>query len=47
MINLSEQDLKELENFINDIPTRYGVPLLNFFAKLAKEQKPEEKLPTE
>jgi hypothetical protein len=42
MINLSEQNLKELETFINEIPTKYGVPLLEFFAKLAKEQKPEE-----
>jgi hypothetical protein len=46
MINLSEQNLKELETFINEIPTKYGIPLLEFFSKLAKEQTPtEEKLP--
>jgi hypothetical protein len=46
MINLSEQNLKELETFINEMPTKYGLPLLEFFGKLAKEQKPtEEKLP--
>lgn len=46
MIQLTEQNLKELETFINEIPTKYGIPLLEFFAKLAKEQKPtEEKLP--
>jgi hypothetical protein len=42
MINLSEQNLKELEAFINEMPTKYGIPLLEFFGKLAKEQKPEE-----
>lgn len=53
MINLSEQNLKELETFINEIPTKYGIPLLEFFAKLAKEQKlsdkqkPDTNIPTE
>ena len=42
MINLSEQNLTDLEAFINEMPTKYGVPLLEFFAKLAKEQKEEE-----
>jgi hypothetical protein len=46
MITLSEQNLKELEAFINEMPTKYGLPLLEFFSKLAKEQKSnEEKLP--
>jgi hypothetical protein len=44
MIQLTEQNLKELETFINEIPTKYGVPLLEFFAKLAQEQKPKEKV---
>lgn len=44
MINLSEQNLKELETFINEIPTKYGMPLLNFFGKLAQEQKPVEEV---
>ena len=42
MIQLTEQNLKELETFINEIPTKYGIPLLEFFAKLAQEQKPKE-----
>jgi len=42
MITLSEQNLKDLETFINEMPTKYGLPLLEFFGKLAKEQKPEE-----
>lgn len=46
MINLSEQNLKELETFINEIPTKYGIPLLEFFAKLAREQKAKEEVET-
>jgi hypothetical protein len=42
MITLSEQNLKELETFINEIPTKYGKPLLEFFAKLYQEQQPTE-----
>lgn len=42
MINLSEQNLKELETFINEIPTKYGIPLLEFFAKLSREQREAE-----
>jgi len=41
MINLSEQNLKDLETFINEMPTKYGVPLLEFFAKLNREQNQE------
>jgi len=44
MIQLTEQNLKELETFINEIPTKYGIPLLEFFAKLAQEQKPKEEV---
>jgi hypothetical protein len=44
MITLSEQNLKDLETFINEMPTKYGLPLLEFFAKLAQEQKPKEKV---
>jgi hypothetical protein len=42
MITLSQENVKELETFIQELPTKYGVPLLEFFAKLAKEQKAEE-----
>jgi len=37
-ITLSVQHLESLENFISDIPTKYGVPLLNFLAKASEEQ---------
>jgi|694.fasta_scaffold02507_55 hypothetical protein len=41
MITLNEQQVKELEQFINTIPTAYGLPLLQFLGKLAQEQNPQ------
>jgi hypothetical protein len=43
MITLSEEKIKELELFIQDMPTKYGMPLIQFFAKLAEEQKVDDK----
>jgi hypothetical protein len=40
MITISEQQLKDLETFINQIPTQYGLPLLQFLGKLNAEQNP-------
>jgi hypothetical protein len=40
MITINEQQLKELEAFINQIPTAYGLPLLQFIGKLNAEQNP-------
>lgn len=37
-IILEEQHVKDLENFANELPTKYGAPLLNFLNKLAHEQ---------
>ena len=42
MITLNEQQVKELEQFINTIPTAYGLPLLQFLGKLAQEQNPQK-----
>ena len=42
MLQLSEKDLNELQAFIQKIPTEFGLPLLNFFGKLAEDQKPKE-----
>jgi hypothetical protein len=44
MITLSEENIKELELFFQDMPTKFGMPLLSFFGKLAEEQKPKEEL---
>ena len=40
MISINEQQLKDLEAFINQIPTQYGLPLLQFLGKLNAEQNP-------
>jgi hypothetical protein len=42
MITLNETQVKELEQFINTIPTAYGLPLLQFLGKLAQEQNPQQ-----
>ena len=31
MITLTEQDLKELDTFIQELPVKFGLPLINFF----------------
>ena len=40
MVTINEQQLKDLEAFINQIPTQYGLPLLQFLGKLNAEQNP-------
>ena len=49
MITINEAQIKELEALINPIPTAYGLPLFQFFGKLAQEQnvKQEQNPPTE
>ena len=42
MINLSEQNVKELTEFANSIPTMYGLPLLQYLQKLAEAQNTDE-----
>ena len=44
-ITLSVQHLEVLENFISEIPTKYGVALLNFLADVSKDQVQEEPTP--
>lgn len=41
-ITLSVEHLKTLETYISDIPTKYGVPLLNFLSQVAQEQDSQE-----
>ena len=42
MITINQEQIKELEAFINTIPTAYGLPLLQFLSKLAQEQNPQQ-----
>jgi hypothetical protein len=43
MLILSEEKLKELNLFIQEMPTKYGMQLIQFFNKILEEQKLEEK----
>ncbi len=43
MLILSEEKLKELNLFIQEMPTKYGIQLIQFFNKIIEEQKLEEK----
>jgi hypothetical protein len=42
MITINQEQIKELEAFINTIPTAYGLPLLQFLGKLNAEQNPPQ-----
>lgn len=37
-ITLSVDHLRVMEEFISEMPTKFGVPLLNFLSQVAKEQ---------
>lgn len=48
MINLTEQEVQNLMNFINDMPTKFGAPLLSFFnQKLMEANAPQDDDKTE
>lgn len=47
MITLSNEQLKDLEQFINTIPTQYGLPLIQFLGKINAEQNPPTEEVTE
>lgn len=42
MINLSEENVKELTDYANQIPTMYGLPILQYLQKIAQEQNTDE-----
>jgi hypothetical protein len=42
MIKLNEEQLSELNQFCQELPTKYGVPLLQWFKKIQDEQNPQK-----
>jgi hypothetical protein len=42
MITLNEQDLKELNNNLLELPTKYGYPLILWFKQIQDEQNPQK-----
>lgn len=45
MITLTEAHIKELEAFIQELPTKYGMPLIQFLNKAAQATQ-ESAVPT-
>lgn len=41
-ITLNEENLKQLEAFFQDMPTKYGLPLIQFFGKLNEAQNGQQ-----
>ena len=42
MLVLNEKDLKDLNTFVQELPLKHGLPLLNFLnAKIAEQKKNE------
>jgi len=40
MLTLTEKDIKELNDFLQEMPLKHGLPLLNFFnSKVSEQQK--------
>ena len=42
MITLSKENLLDLSQYIDNLPTKYGLPLIQFLEKLKREQTPKE-----
>lgn len=41
-ITLTEADIKQLDAFFQEMPTKYGLPLIQFFSKLNEAQNGQE-----
>jgi hypothetical protein len=41
MITLTQKEVEDLKNFANEIPTKYGITILQFL--IGKEKEEEEK----
>lgn len=41
-LTLNEEQIKQLDALILEMPTKYGLPLLNFFGELNKAQNGQE-----
>lgn len=39
MITLTQKEVEDLKNFANEIPTKYGLTILQFLIKKEEEEK--------
>jgi hypothetical protein len=40
-MNLTEEQLKEILAYLQELPTKYALPLIQYLDKIANEQKTE------
>jgi len=40
IITLNDTEIKDIENFCLEMPTKYGLPIIQYLQKLASEQNP-------
>jgi hypothetical protein len=41
-LNLTEEHLKQLDAFIQEMPVKFGLPLIQFFNKIKEEQEKQD-----
>jgi hypothetical protein len=41
-ITLNEEQIKQLDGFFQELPTKYGLPLIQFFSKLNEAQNGQQ-----
>jgi len=44
MIQLSTEQVKELETYLMEIPAKFANPILGFLGKIAQEQNPPQEV---
>ena len=44
-LKLNEEQIKQLDAFFQEMPTKYGLPLIQFFGELNKAQNGQEMAP--
>lgn len=42
MLNLTEKQVTQLQSFIEELPTKFGLPLLNMLRGFAAENAPKD-----
>jgi hypothetical protein len=41
-ITLNQEQIKQLDGFFQELPTKYGLPLIQFFSKLNEAQNGQQ-----
>ena len=41
-LELNEEQIKQLDGFFQEMPTKYGLPLIQFFSKLNEAQNGQQ-----